>query len=182
MKPIKFLPILFFLFLINCTDKEKSENLYEEYSLYQVYIFGKDFDTTTCSVSDYQFHTVLLLINDSIFIMTAMGPNRYIKGKYRNYNDSVILEFNHLVIPKESNKNITLMDSNYLDKQFALIIQKNNESVKVKLTKTLCHDNIFFKTGTEKILYGSPDFNGIPFSSRIQVLKEDSIWDKLEID
>jgi hypothetical protein len=191
--PIK-LKLLFFFFaaaFFSCnertTDKSvKTLSKVERSTLNlsgQVYLYAPDLDKDTCQAfgeCDCCAGSFLFL-NDTDFLTIDVceSDDWYYKGKYKMGNGTVVLTYDSLMVEKNYNWEKENDTTGTVKTEYFIKSRKANKRTSI-LTRIVCEKNICFKTDDKQTKFATLDKKQ-KLANLVKQLKDDGIWDKLEI-
>jgi hypothetical protein len=188
---IKLIFFFFILALHSCnertTNKAVKKITLAKYSALnlsgQVYFYAPELDKNTCEAfgeCDCCSGSLLFLNdNDFLIIDVCESDDWYYKGKYKIKNDIVVLTYDSLMVEKNYNWEKETDTTGTVTTEYFIKTSKTDKRTSV-LKRIVCDKNICFKTDDKRTNYVTLNKKQ-KLSDLIKQLKDEGIWEKLEI-
>jgi hypothetical protein len=149
----------------------------------QVYFYAPKLDKNTCEAygeCDCCSGSFLFLNNnDFLTIDVCESDNWYYKGKYKIVKDDVVLTYDSLMVEKNYNWEKETDTTGTVTTEYFIKTTKTDKRTSV-LKHIVCRKNICFETDDRRTNYVTLDKKQ-KLSDIIKQLKDEGIWEKLEI-
>lgn len=149
----------------------------------QVFNYAPELDTVNCeSYGECDCCSgTFLFLNDHDFltINVCEADNDYCKGTYEIANENLILHYDSLAVEKNYNWEKETDTTRTVTTEY-FIKQSKTSATTAKLDRVDCKKNICFITGGKEPVFVTLDKKS-KIADLTKQLKEDGIWDKLEI-
>lgn len=188
------LTFLFFLFavvLFSCNERTTNKSIQTTTRVKhpilnlsgQVYFYAPELNPNTCEAfgecdcCSGRF----LFLDDTTFLTIDVceSDDWYYKGKYKIVNSTIVLTYDSLMVEKNYNWEKETDTTGTVTTEYFIKTSKTNRRTSV-LTRIVCEKNNCFKTNDKRTIFATPDKKQ-KLSDLIKQLKEEGIWDKLEI-
>jgi hypothetical protein len=149
----------------------------------QVYFYAPELNTNTCEAFGEcdccSGRFLFLNDNDFLTIDVCESDDWYYKGKYKIVNDNVVLTYDSLMVEKNYNWEKETDTTGTVTTEYFIKTSKTKTRTSV-LTRIVYEKNICFKTDDKRANFVTLDKKQ-KLSDLIKQLKDEGIWDKLEI-
>ena len=188
---LKFLFFFFTVTLFSCnertTDKSIKTITKEKQSLLnlsgQVYFYAPELNKNTCEAFGEcdccSGNFLFLNENEFLTIDVCESDDWYYKGKYKIVNDNVVLTYDSLMVEKNYNWEKETDTTGTVTTEYFIKTSKTDTKTSI-LKRIVCEKNICFKTDDKRPNFATLDKKQ-KLSNLIKQLKNEGIWDKLEM-
>jgi hypothetical protein len=147
------------------------------------YFFGPKFNAQDCEpVAECDCCSWNILFIDATKFVTVCpceSEESVLRGTYKILDDKVVLTYDKLQIDREYNYEAEADTTGTAKSEYNIIVTKSHVLTEV-LTPMYCKGKLYFTVEADKELsFGSID-NRYSLKERIQMLKDDGIWDKVK--